>query len=119
MKAKRTQPRLVDLEVADVAALHLAAQVMRHKAEYAERPAVAAWFGELERRAQVELARRRESVGGRPAATDGESVAVGPRLASVADRRLVGEYLDLLVGNERLSASLRAFCRALEPGQDD
>jgi hypothetical protein len=100
---------LADLATADVHALRLAAQVMRHKADLDERPNVADYFDLLGNVCTAELARR------------GEALRVIAAMAPLAldvnadaeDRRVLAEYLGLLIGNERLSASLRDVSRQL------
>jgi hypothetical protein len=98
-----------DLGTADLHALRLAAQVMRHKAELDSRPMVADYFVRLGYVATGELARRGEAL--RVIATP---TPLGlPPGADAEDRRVLGEYLTLLVANERLSPALREMSRQL------
>jgi len=101
--------RLTALADADLVALRLAAQVLAHKAELADRARVAAYFESLERSVLAELAsrtRRVRTLTERPLVTLDSA-------ADAEDRRLAAEYLGLLVANERLSPQVREICRAL------
>jgi hypothetical protein len=100
---------LDQLATADLHALRLAAQVMRHKAELDQRPLVADYFARLGYVATGQLARRGEALRVIPTPTP---LGLAPA-ADAEDRRLVGEYLTLLVANERLSAGLRDVSRQL------
>lgn len=97
------------LATADLHALRLAAQVMRHKAELDERPLVTDYFVRLDHASTGELATRGEALRVIPP-TDrlGLDPAAGPE-----DRRLLAEYLGMLIGNERLSPALRELSRQL------
>ena len=97
------------LGIADVFALRLAAQVMRHKAELDSHPQVADYFARLGHVATGELALRGEALRVIPAPT---SLGLAPS-ADAEDRRLLGEYLTLLVANDRLPVALRDFSRQL------
>ncbi len=100
---------LAELADNDLLGLRLAAQVMAHRAELERRGPVADYFGRLEYLIQAELASRmtgiRTSVGSGPVDLD--------EAAGADDRRIVGEYLGLLIGNEQLSPPLRTACRRL------
>ena len=100
---------LGDLETADLHALRLAAQVMRHKAELDSRPMVADYFARLGYVATGELARRGEALSVIPSSTP---LGLAPG-ADAEDRRVLGEYLTLLVANERLPQALRDVSRQL------
>jgi hypothetical protein len=100
---------LGDLETADLHALRLAAQVMRHRAELDGRPLVADYFARLGLVATSELATRGEAL--RVIATP-TPLGLAPD-ADAEDRRVLGEYLTLLVANERLPQSLREVSRQL------
>jgi hypothetical protein len=100
---------LSDLETADLHALRLAAQVMRHKAELDSRPLVADYFARLGNIATGELATRGEALRVIPAPTE---LDLAPA-ADAEDRRVLGEYLTLLVANERLPQALRDVSRHL------
>jgi len=100
---------LANLETADVHALRLAAQVMRHKAELDARPLVADYFDLLGNVCTAELARRGEALRVIPAV-----LPLGLDInADAEDRRVLAEYLGLLIGNDRLSAGLRDIGRQL------
>jgi hypothetical protein len=100
---------LADLPTADLHALRLAAQVMRHKAELDNRPLVADYFTRLNSASTDELGRR------------GEAFRLIPPVALIGldagadaeDRRLLAEYLGLLIGNDKLSVALRDVSRKL------
>lgn len=100
---------LTVMATADLHALRLAAQVMRHKAELDERPLVADYFTRLSHASAGELAARGEAFRVIPAAT---RLGLDPS-ADAEDRRLLAEYLGLLIGNERLSPALREITRTL------
>lgn len=100
---------LAELGVADVFALRLAAQVMRHKAELDSHPLVADYFVRLGDVATGELAVRGDALSVIPAAAP---VGLAPD-ANAEDRRVLGEYLTLLVANDRLPAALRDLSRQL------
>jgi len=100
---------LDDLATADLHALRLAAQVMRHKAELDSRPLVADYFARLGYVATGELAKRGEALRVIPTPTP---LGLAPG-ADAEDRRVLGEYLTLLVANERLSQALRDVSRQL------
>ncbi|HUG47173.1 MAG TPA: hypothetical protein VMP67_02050 [Candidatus Limnocylindria bacterium] len=109
MEQQDEAPILAGLPDADLLGLRLAAQVMTHKAELAGRALVATYFARLEESVQAELASRLTGIsallGQLPLTLDGS--------ADEGDRQLVGEYLGLLIGNERLSAQVREACRRL------
>ena len=100
---------LTMLPTADLLALRLAAQVMRHKAQLDERPLVADYFDRLGNASAGELANR------------GEAFRVIPEVpllgldpsADAEDHRVLAEYFALLIGNERLSVKLRDASRSL------
>jgi len=100
---------LDDFETADLHALRLAAQVMRHRAELDSRPMVADYFARLGYVATDELARRGEALRVIPTPT---TLCLAPG-ADAEDRRVLGEYLTLLVANERLPQALRDMSRQL------
>lgn len=100
---------LGDLETADLHALRLAAQVMQHKAELDNRPQVADYFGRLGNVATSVLAGRGEALRVIPTPT---TLGLAPA-ADAEDRRVLGEYLTLLVANERLPQALRDVSRQL------
>lgn len=100
---------LTALTTADLHALRLAAQVMRHKAELDDRPLVADYFIRLGSASTGELAMRGEALRVIQAVT---RLGLGPE-AEGEDRRLLAEYLTLLIGNERLSPALREMSRSL------
>jgi hypothetical protein len=102
-------PLLADLPTADLHALRLAAQVMRHKAELDDRPLVADYFTRLNAASTGELARRGEAFRVIPPVIE---VTLDPG-AEPEDRRVLAEYLGLLIGNERLSVALRDVSRKL------
>ena len=99
------------LTPADLASLRLAAQVMSHRALLAGTPAAALYFDSLATAVDGEQAARSQLGAG-----DGARVA--PLLIDGArgtdDRRVIREYLAVLAANERLPASVREICRALE-----
>ena len=100
---------LAELATADVHALRLAAQVMRHKADLDGRPLVADYFYVLGNVCLAELGRRGEGI---------RVIAAVPLLAldvnaDAEDKRLLAEYLGLLIGNEALSVALREVSRQL------
>jgi len=97
------------LETADLHALRLAAQVMRHKAEVDDRPLVADYFASLDSIATSELALHGEALRVLPAPT---VLGLAPS-ADAEDRRVLGEYLTLLVANERLPQAVRDLSRRL------
>ena len=101
--------QLAELATADLFALRLAAQVMRHKAELDSRPLVADYFARLGNVATGELALRGEALRVIPAPT---VLGLAPA-ADAEDRRMLAEYLTLLVANERLSQALRDVSRQL------
>jgi hypothetical protein len=105
---------LTGLSDADLLGLRLAAQVLRHKAELDDRPYVASYFAGLEESVQGELASR---ITGIRTAAGQLGLALGNG-GDAEDRRLVSEYLTLLVANEHLSPSLRAACRTLRARYD-
>lgn len=101
-------PSVDALSDGDLFGLRLAGQVLGHKAGLAGRPHVARWFADFEAAIATELARRGVGV----------VLADPPELALHADadaddRRLLAEYLALLVANDGLSDAQRAVCRRL------
>ena len=99
---------LSTLEPADLRALRLGAQVMSHKAALEQRPRVGVVFAALSAGVEAELARRDQ------ACPEGTGSVILPfaeredRLVEAGeDRRLLGEYLDLLCANAGLSAAVR------------
>lgn len=101
-------PDLDGLTDSELESLRLGAEVMSHKAGLEQRPLVAAFFAQLE---QVTRAAARARTGGTPAGEAAE-LRLDAR-AEQDDRRLVAEYLGLLVANERLSTAVRQVCRDL------
>jgi hypothetical protein len=120
---------LSTLGIADLQALRLGAQVMRHKAELAVRPRVEGYFSRLLLTLDAELARRRSvsdaspvvSLSSLPLAapdagtttTSTEGTPSANRISLVEDRRVAAEYLDLLGANDRLSPAVRLAVRTL------
>lgn len=100
---------LSGLASADLQALRLAAQVMRHKAELDDRPLVADYFARLGGASTAQLASRGEAFRVVPGVS---RLGLDPA-ADDEDRRLLAEYFGLLIGNERLSAPLREVSRSL------
>ena len=101
-------PSLEILNDAQLEELRLGAQVLSHRAGSERNPPVARYFAALEDALKAEIARR--------AAVSGSDAPVGvdlPRPPDAEDRRLVAEYLGLLIGNERLSVEVRTLSRAL------
>ena len=96
------------LAIDELAALRLAAQVMGHRAHLAGRPQVGLYFDGLESAVMAEQAARAQ-VGKVKVSTSAAMVAV----PAADDRRLIGEYLELLVENEGLSANVRRLCAGL------
>lgn len=115
MEEEREGELLDALPHADLIGLRLAAQVLQHKAELAGRPRVALYFGQLEHSAQAQLAAQLTGI---RAVVTGVQPTLDPA-ADGEDRRLLGEYLGLLAGNERLSTELRAVCRRLRAGHTE
>lgn len=103
-------PSLDTLTDADVEALRLGAQVLSHRAGPERRPAVARYFTALEDALKIEIGRRNASAASAETAEHGMAL---PRPADAEDRRLVAEYLGLLIANERLSPAVRVVCREL------
>jgi hypothetical protein len=99
------------LSDADLFGLRLAGQVLGHKAALAGRPLVARWFADFEAVVAGELAQRGVGI----VLTDQPGLEL-PSDADAADRRLLGEYLELLAGNEGLSDAQRMLCRSLIAG---
>ena len=99
---------LATLTVEDLAALRLAAQVMGHRAHLAGRPQVGLYFDGLESAVMAEQAARAQ-VGSIKVSTTAAMVAV----PGADDRRLIGEYLELLVLNDGLSENVRRLCAGL------
>jgi hypothetical protein len=121
-------PAILDLSafgVADLHAVRLGAQIMSHKAALERRPRVEGLFAALGVGVDGELARRDQG----PSAGNGSVVlafAQGDDRPADAreDHRLLGEYLDLLRANPRLSAAVRGAYDSIrdqlaEPGEDD
>jgi hypothetical protein len=104
--AHESGARLVDLTSDDLVALRLAAQVMAHRAHMAGRPRVGLYFDSLESAVMAEQAARGQE--GDRVISAAELVVPGPN-----DRRVLGEYLALLVGNEGLSDAVRRLCHSL------
>ena len=102
-------PHLADLATTELHGLRLAAQVLRHKAELELRPLIADYFARLADTALAELASRGEAV---RVLTVAPPLGLGPA-AEHEDRRLLAEYLGLLIANEQLSGQLRAALRGL------
>jgi hypothetical protein len=100
---------LAELGTAELHALRVAAQVMRHKADLDERPLVADYFNILGNLCLAELGRRGEGLRVIPAVP----VLALDVSADADDRRVLAEYLGLLIGNERLSTALRDVSRQL------
>lgn len=109
-------PALAGLTDDDLEALRLGAQVLAHRAGPVRHPAVAVYFSELEAAVKAEIALRATSPGEpeRQAVADRAPIRlVATPPTDAEDRRLVAEYLGLLVANERLSPAVRDACRAL------
>jgi hypothetical protein len=104
--AHESGAELVDLTQDDLVALRLAAQVMAHRAQLAGRPRVGLYFDSLESAVMAEQAARGQE--GDRLVSASPLVVPGPE-----DRRVIGEYLGLLVANPGLSDSVRRVCRAL------
>lgn len=111
---------LSGLDTVDLQALRLGAQVMKHKAEYAARPRVEVYFKGLQLTVDFELARRKHPSDDKPLVSVDElpladaGVRAGPAAAaSLEDRQLAAEYLDILEANDRLSQPVREACRTL------
>lgn len=102
-------PLLGDLAPADLHSLRLAAQVLRHKAEIERRDLLADYFARLADYSLVELAARGEGV---MILTAPPKLGLAPA-ADREDRRLLAEFLGLLIANEHLSGSLRTALRGL------
>ena len=101
-------PTLEGLADADLLALRLAAQVLRHKAALAGRPLVARWFEDLGR--AVDSAMARHGVG----FVVGEAPTLAlPREADESDRAMLVDHLRLVATNPALSPALRAACAEL------
>lgn len=110
---------LTALDAVDLQALRLGAQVMGYKAGVAERPWVVLFFTALRSGVDVELARRGRAVEPAPVPLPAHvpgGVAVDTIPAD--DRRLVGEYLDVLGANPRLSPAVREACIGLRNDLD-
>jgi hypothetical protein len=101
-------PSLADLPVPDLHALRLAAQVLQHKAALDQRPLIADYFQRLAEVSLAELAARGEGVRVLTLVTP-----AGLPDAAPEQRRLLAEYLGLLIANERLSGRLRATLRGM------
>ncbi len=99
---------LATLTVEELSSLRLAAQVMGHRAHLAGRPQVGLYFDGLESAVMAEQAARAQ-VGSFKVSTTVAMVAV----PAADDRRLIGEYLELLVANEGLSDNIRRLCAGL------
>ncbi len=99
---------LSTLTADDLAALRLAAQVMGHRAHLAGRPHVGLYFDGLESAVMAEQAARAQ-IGDVNVSTTAAMVAV----PGADDRRLIGEYLELLVDNVGLSDNVRRLCAGL------
>jgi hypothetical protein len=125
---------LSGLGTADLQALRLGFQVMRHKAELAARPRVEAWFARLLLTLDSEEALRRRvpdggplvSVSALPVLAADLAAAPGARAEAVAgtagpeenaspaeDRRVTLDYLDLLLANDRLAPGVRQVIRTI------
>lgn len=100
---------LAGLADGDLLSLRLAAQVMAHKAELDGHGAVAGYFGRLEAAVQGELASRLTGI---RAIVDQPDLGLA-ETPGTDDRRMIGEYFALLIGNEQLGPELRAACRRL------
>jgi len=109
------QAELASLPDADLVGLRLAAQVLGHKAEVSSRPNSAAYFADLQRVIQAALTSRLGGV----RVLDDARLPVLPAGSDAEDRRLVNEYLGLLIANEQLSSELRAACRGLRTANSE
>ena len=102
---------LSELTPTDLTSLRLAAQVMSHRALIGGTPAVALYFDSLVTAVDAEQAARSQLGAG-------DHSQLAPLLLDGArgteDRRVIGEYLAVLSANERLPASVREICRALQ-----
>jgi hypothetical protein len=109
------QSELASLPDADLVGLRLAAQVLGHKAELDARPNSAAYFADLQRVIQATLTSRLGGI----RVIDNDRLPVLPAGSDAEDRRLVNEYLGLLIANEQLSAELRTVCRSLRTANSE
>lgn len=101
-------PSVDALSDGDLFGLRLAGQVLGHKASLAGHPHVARWFADFEATIATEMARRGLGV----VLADPPELALHPD-ADAGDRRLLADYLALLVANEGLSDAQRDLCRRL------
>lgn len=102
--------QLAQLSGDDLAALRLSAQVMAHRAELAGRPRVTLYFESLEAAVMAEQAGRGQ------AGASSDAAAPAPLLLTsigADDSALLADCFSLLVGNERLSEAVRAYCAGL------
>jgi hypothetical protein len=108
---------LSELDGVDLDALRLGAQVMRHKAELAERPRVESFFREIALTVDQEIARRRRTPDDRPLVALADLPLVGVAVPAAGptadDRRMTADLLALLGGNDRLSPPVRNAWRVL------
>lgn len=96
------------LSAADLQALRLATQVLRHKAALQGRPAVEHYWTDLGRAVDFALARRGIGfVVGEPPTVALDSTAEDE------DRRMLDDHLRLLADNEQLPAPVRTVCASL------
>jgi hypothetical protein len=93
----------------DLAALRLAAQVMAHRAQLADKPRVAMFFDRIEAEVIAELAARGQR-GHRTSSVSNPWRGAG---LTEADRAAIAESVEMLAGNGGLSARVRAFARNL------
>jgi hypothetical protein len=110
---------LTALDPVDLQALRLGAQVMGYKAGLAERPRVVLFFTALRAGVDIELARRGRPVQTAPVPLP-PHVPAGVTVEAIPadDRRVVGEYLELLGANSRLSPAVREACIGLRNSLD-
>lgn len=106
---------LADMSRQELEALHLAAQVMAHRAALAGLPRVALYFERVEAEALAEQAassqlgrRGMDASASRLASVFGEVAVTGE-----IDRTIIREYLDLLVANGGLPKSVRDWLGGL------
>src|SRR4051794_40529539 len=100
--ATKAVATLDGLAASDLATLALASQVLAHKAALAEMPRVEMFFTTLEAEVAAEGAARGQR--GRRGGETADPWHGGP--LTPVDRAAIAAYLELLAGNERLSAAV-------------
>lgn len=93
----------------DLEALRLASQVLAHKAALAALPRVEMFFAAIEAEVAAEAAARGQR--GQPGVESADPWRTAP--LTPTDRATIRAYLELLRDNERLSAAVREYARAL------